>query len=132
MSFYEHGLTLFCVFTVVYHHGHSASGGHYTLDVLHPNRFSNVQHASTSPSPSSPGSDKQKLPNTRVPTIANLNPKPSDEVDRDCDHDPREGWIRIDDELVSDVRPEDVLGCGESGLSEEGRCAYLLFYRRRG
>jgi len=24
---------------VIYHHGHSASGGHYTPDVLHPNRY---------------------------------------------------------------------------------------------
>ena len=53
-------------------------------------------------------------------------------ADLGYDHDPREGWIRIDDELVSDVRPEDVLGYEGGGLSEEGRCAYLLFYMRRG
>ena len=99
--------------------------------MLHPNRFPNTQHASTSPS-SSPGSDKQKLPNTTVPTSANLNPKQVNAADLGYDHDPREGWIRIDDELVSDVRPEDVLGYEGGGLSEEGRCAYLLFYMRRG
>lgn len=68
--------------SVLYHHGLSASGGHYTLDVLHPNRDGGVK--------------------------------------------PREGWIRIDDELVSDVRQEDVF----SGLDRDDRCAYLLFYRR--
>jgi ubiquitin carboxyl-terminal hydrolase 10 len=67
---------------VLYHHGVSASGGHYTLDVLHPSR--------------------------------DLNSKP------------RESWMRIDDELVSDVRPEDVFG----GVDRDDRCAYLLFYRR--
>ncbi|KAJ7841408.1 hypothetical protein B0H14DRAFT_3869249 [Mycena olivaceomarginata] len=36
----------------------------------------------------------------------------------------REGRLRIDDELVSDVRPVDVCAEGYS------RCAYLLFYRR--
>ena len=68
--------------SVLYHHGQSASGGHYTLDVLHPNR--------------------------------------------DLSTHPREAWIRIDDELVSDVRPDDVFG----GLDRDDRCAYLLFYRR--
>lgn len=72
---------------VLYHHGLSASGGHYTLDVLHPNR-ENV----TSPAKA------------------------------------REGWIRIDDDLVSDVRHEDVFG----GTDRDDRCAYLLFYRRIG
>jgi ubiquitin carboxyl-terminal hydrolase 10 len=38
----------------------------------------------------------------------------------------REGWVRIDDELVSDVRPVDVFGAPEG----DSRCAYLLFYRR--
>ncbi|KAI0063416.1 cysteine proteinase [Artomyces pyxidatus] len=75
------------LYGVLYHHGLSASGGHYTLDVLHPNR-----DAST-------GVSK-----------------------------PREAWIRIDDEFVSDVRPEDVF----NALDRDDRCAYLLFYRRVG
>ncbi|KII88282.1 hypothetical protein PLICRDRAFT_110490 [Plicaturopsis crispa FD-325 SS-3] len=76
--------TRYKLFGVLYHHGLSASGGHYTLDVLHPNR--------------------------------------------DLSNKPREAWIRIDDELVSDVRPDDVFG----GLDRDDRCAYLLFYRRVG
>ena len=67
--------------TVLYHHGLSASGGHYTLDVLHPNR--------------------------------------------DMTHKPREAWIRIDDELVSDVLPKDVFEA-----DRDHRCPYLLFYKR--
>ncbi|TEB39515.1 cysteine proteinase [Coprinellus micaceus] len=79
------GPTRYKLFGVLYHHGLSASGGHYTLDVLHPNRYASLA--------------------------------------------PREGWIRIDDDLVSDVRREDVFG---ASLQErdESRCAYLLFYRR--
>ncbi|KAI0362620.1 cysteine proteinase [Trametes cingulata] len=69
------------LFGVLYHHGPSASGGHYTLDVLHPNR--------------------------------------------ELSERPRPAWIRIDDELVSDVRPDDVFG----GLDRDDRHAYLLFYR---
>ncbi|KAL6301832.1 hypothetical protein BKA93DRAFT_919454 [Sparassis latifolia] len=72
------------LFGVLYHHGQSAHGGHYTLDVLHPNR--------------------------------------------DLSDRPRQAWIRIDDELVSDVRPEDVF----NGMDRDDRCAYLLFYRRVG
>ena len=75
---------------VLYHHGPSASGGHYTLDVLHPNIDNTVGTGPTAK--------------------------------------PREGWIRIDDELVSDVRPDDVFGTPE----RDDRCAYLLFYRRVG
>lgn len=75
------------LFAAVYHHGLSASGGHYTLDVLHPN--------------------------------VDMTAPPAK---------PREGWIRIDDELVSDVRPDDVFGPAE----RDDRCAYLLFYRRVG
>ncbi|KAK7019542.1 cysteine proteinase [Favolaschia claudopus] len=76
------------LFGVIYHHGLSASGGHYTLDILHPTRFPGT----------STGSERE-----------------------------REGWIRIDDELVSDVRPMDVFGGASDG---DTRCAYLLFYRR--
>ena len=79
-----HRLMMLTALLVLYHHGQSAHGGHYTLDVLHPNR---------------------------------------DLTDR-----PRAAWIRIDDELVSDVRPEDVFG----GAEQNDRCAYLLFYRRIG
>ena len=68
---------------VIYHHGLSASGGHYTLDVLHPNRGGKS----------------------------------------------REGWVRIDDEVVVDVGGEEVFGAGER---DDLRCAYLLFYRRVG
>jgi ubiquitin carboxyl-terminal hydrolase 10 len=71
---------------VLYHHGPHASGGHYTLDVLHPNR-------------------DNTLPPAR----------------------PREAWIRIDDELVCDIKPEEVFVQKDE---EGGRCAYLLFYRR--
>lgn len=74
-------------YSALYHHGLSASGGHYTLDVLHPNRYPNVN----------PGAK------------------------------PREGWVRIDDDLVSDVRPDDVFGATDR---DDARCAYLLFYRR--
>ncbi|KAG1756886.1 uncharacterized protein EDB91DRAFT_1094988 [Suillus paluster] len=84
-----HG-TRYRLFGAVYHHGLTASGGHYTLDVLHPN-----------------------VDMTHPPTK------------------PREGWIRIDDELVSDVRAEDVFGPVERD-ELNGRCAYLLFYRRVG
>ncbi|KAG2154115.1 hypothetical protein DEU56DRAFT_952327 [Suillus clintonianus] len=79
--------TRYRLFGALYHHGQSASGGHYTLDVLHPN-------------------------------IDMTNPPIK----------PREGWIRIDDELVSDLRAEDVFG----GVERDERCAYLLFYRRVG
>lgn len=67
---------------MVYHHGQSASGGHYTLDVLHSNR--------------------------------------------DMNDRPREAWIRIDDELVSDIHAKDVFETQDAN----DRCAYLLFYRR--
>ncbi|KAF9532800.1 hypothetical protein CPB83DRAFT_890475 [Crepidotus variabilis] len=80
-------LARYKLFGAVYHHGLSAAGGHYTLDVLHPNRY-----------PSS-------------------NPAAR----------PVEGWVRIDDEFVSDVRPEDVFRAPER---DDTRCAYLLFYRR--
>jgi len=68
----------------VYHHGMSASGGHYTLDVLHPNRYPGAKNS--------------------------------------------QGWIRIDDELFSDVRPDDVF---DQERDDGGsRSAYLLFYLR--
>jgi ubiquitin carboxyl-terminal hydrolase 10 len=83
--------TRYRLFGALYHHGLSASGGHYTLDVLHPN-----------------------IDMSTPPTK------------------PREGWIRIDDELVSDLRAEDVFGSGGVEKDETMRCAYLLFYRRVG
>ncbi|KAF6763671.1 hypothetical protein DFP72DRAFT_743421, partial [Ephemerocybe angulata] len=81
------GPTRYKLFGALYHHGQSASGGHYTLDVLHPNRYPNAA------------------------------------VGR-----PKEGWVRIDDDLVSDVRHEDVFGAAQE--RDDGRSAYLLFYRK--
>ena len=69
---------------VLYHHGTSASGGHYTVDVLHQNAHE--------------GSG--------------------------------EAWLRIDDEIVSTVRHEEVF-LGLDNQRTNDRCAYLLFYRRR-
>ncbi|KAJ7895001.1 hypothetical protein B0H14DRAFT_3854218 [Mycena olivaceomarginata] len=64
------------------HYGVSASGGHYTLDVLHLTWFPG--------SATGTGSE-------------------------------REGWVRIDDELVSDVQLVDVFGA----LEGDSRCACL-------
>ena len=72
---------------VLYHHGETAGGGHYTVDVLHPNG----------------------------------------------DGDTGEVWLHIDDEAVSPRRHEDVFGehgTDSAGRATDGRCAYLLFYRR--
>ncbi|KAG2064891.1 hypothetical protein BDR04DRAFT_1162104 [Suillus decipiens] len=50
-----------------------------------------------------------------------------------CQHHPltkpREGWMRIDDELVSDLRAEDLLGSGGVEKDETTRCACLLHRR---
>lgn len=81
--------TRYKLFGVLYHHGSSALGGHYTLDVLHPN-------------------------------INHEHPRSTTK--------PREAWVRIDDELVSDVSPDVVFSPPE----RDDRCAYLLFYRRVG
>ena len=62
------------------HHGSSATGGHYTLDVLHP----------------------------------------------DPREEGHEGWIRFDDEIMQNVRAED-LSVRDVG---DDRSAYLLFYRQ--
>ncbi|KAJ7729486.1 hypothetical protein B0H14DRAFT_3169205 [Mycena olivaceomarginata] len=56
---------------VVYYHGVSTSGGHYTLDMLHPMRF------------------------------------PSSAMGSGSEHD---GWVHIDNELLSDVWSVDVFG----------------------
>ncbi|KZV79125.1 cysteine proteinase [Exidia glandulosa HHB12029] len=63
---------------VVYHHGQSATGGHYTLDVLHP------------------AAGQATVP-----------------------------WVRLDDDIVTRVRAEDVFG--QDGADD--KVAYLLFYR---
>ena len=41
----------------------------------------------------------------------------------------KEAWLRIDDEIVSTVRQEDVFGRHDKERTDD-QCAYLLFYRR--
>ncbi|KAK7051081.1 hypothetical protein VNI00_005193 [Paramarasmius palmivorus] len=89
------------LFGVIYHHGISASGGHYTLDVLHTNRFT---------TPQNPWADRSQQ------TELSKN---------------REGWIRIDDELVSDIRHADIFASAAFERDDAAsRCAYMLFYKR--
>jgi ubiquitin carboxyl-terminal hydrolase 10 len=78
----------YTLYGVLYHHGTSANGGHYTVDVLHPNAHGHG---------GSGGEDRT--------------------------------WLHIDDESVSAVRHEDVFGRHDNEWAD-GRCAYLLFYRR--
>ena len=76
--------THYTLYGVLYHHGVSASEGHYTIDVLHPNG----------------------------------------------NNDSREGWLHINDEIVSAVRHEDVFRTYDEGRGDD-RCPYMLFYCRK-
>ena len=42
----------------------------------------------------------------------------------------REGWLHINDEIVSAVRHEDVFGTYDEGRADD-RCPYMLFYCRK-
>lgn len=39
-----------------------------------------------------------------------------------------EAWLRISDEVVREVRDEDVFGGHGNELVDDDRCAYMLFY----
>ncbi|KIM48550.1 hypothetical protein M413DRAFT_437769 [Hebeloma cylindrosporum] len=109
------------LFGVLYHHGTSASGGHYTLDVLHPNRYPSSSSSASLPSSSS-ASGTTRPSASGTPSSTTIKPSSTKA---------REGWVRIDDDVVVDVRPEDVFGSSSSSVGgDETKCAYLLFYRR--
>jgi ubiquitin carboxyl-terminal hydrolase 10 len=52
-----------------------------------------------------------------------------DVLHQNGDHDTGEGWLHIDDEVVSAVRHEDVFGCHDNERVDD-RCVCMLFYYR--
>ena len=100
-------------YKLLYHHGMLALGVHYTLDVLHPDRY-----PSSSLSFHSSGSSSSGTPHSASSTLTSSTPPL------------REERVRIDDDVVVGVCPEDVFGGGGGIERHEMRCAYLSFYRR--
>jgi ubiquitin carboxyl-terminal hydrolase 10 len=105
------------LYGVIYHHGLAASGGHYTLDVLHPGPILSSDSKDATPKPNSSST------NSSAPPTSSQG----------------ETWVRFDDESVRRLTREDVFGHPGSGVNSpsrrgerEDRVAYLLLYRRVG
>ena len=90
----------YTLYGVLYHHGVSAGGGHYTLDVLHPNPRGGV---------SSPG-------------VAGSSSGAGGEAWLHID-DETVSAVRHEDVFGYN-------GSGNGKERSDDRCAYLLFYRR--
>jgi ubiquitin carboxyl-terminal hydrolase 10 len=99
------------LYGVVYHHGLAATGGHYTLDVLHPN-------------PAIYAKDTSSLSTTRPESVTSASTNT------------QEGWLRFNDESVRRLTREEVFrrptqATGNFMLQDQDdQTAYLLFYRR--
>ena len=89
----------------------------HTLDVLHPDRYPASSLSSSS------GVYYSSSLSTSDSLRASSNPATSTSTPTS-----REGWVRIDDDVVVDVPPEDVLGFGGDKERDKARWAHLLFY----
>lgn len=90
----------YTLYGVLYHHGVSAGGGHYTLDVLHPNPRGGV--SSTGVTGSSSGGGGEAWLHIDDETVS---------------------AVRHEDVFGHN-------GSGNGNERSDDRCAYLLFYRR--
>ncbi|KAG8807551.1 hypothetical protein FRC17_004417 [Serendipita sp. 399] len=143
----QQGSRRYKLYGIIFHHGLSATGGHYTLDVLHPHPSSYAtppaSSASTSTSTSYGAASRPK---------SNLAANgPSHQQQQQQPH-AAEGWVRFNDEFVRLLTPEDVFtkphpsvnanpnsysalvagALAASKRESEDRVAYLLLYRRVG
>jgi len=102
---------------VVYHHGKSASGGHYTVDVLRQDKKSWVRI------------DDTVIKRVRADEVA-VDVKDIGSYN-DFDGEEREGWVNGWEEANGSGGTNGVAkGEGARYIGKDGKVAYILFYQR--